>query len=266
MRKAQLAVLLISVLGMAVSGLGLAVTYLGAERLERPAAAFIQWQVEKELRRTFSFEAMADDAGGPLSAARRLLAQRADAMQAVLGSDLPDRIAGHIATLCVCNLPPEDRDNIAERFAAAKANARAFVAAAMRGSIERDRIGVATLEDLIAGHYVETVDRLIRDLRIFFGSNLALFTVIGVAGVLSSVAPALVVPAGILAASTLAAGAIYLFEQNWFYTILFGSYFGWGYLALVAIVAVLLVDITVNRARVTSAILDILNIEFQVAC
>ena len=266
MRPAQLAVLVIALLGMTFSALGLSVTYLGVERLERPAVAFVQWQVEKQLREVFSPETLPEGAGGVFAAARDMVTSRIDIAEAALGSDLPDLIAERIARLCVCSLPPEERENLAERFEVAKANAKAFVEAAMRGSIERDRVGLSTLEDLIAGHYVATVDGLIRDLRIFFGSNLALFAIIGIAGVLSSVAPALVVPAGLLAASTVAAAAIYLFEQNWFYTIIFGSYVGWGYLIWVAIIALFLIDITLNRARVTSAILESLHIEFQVAC
>ena len=266
MRASLLAVLVISLLGMVFSGLGLSVTYLGAERLERPARAFIEWQVEKGLRQAFAPDIETQEGDGVLAAARSMVARRVDAAELALGSDLPDRIAARIADLCVCSLPPEERENLAERYQAAKANALAFVVAAMRGQIERDRIGLSTLDDLIAGHYVETVDRLIRDLRIFFGSNLVLFAIVGIAGMLSSVAPALVVPAGLLAISTLAAAAIYLFEQNWFYTILFGSYVGWAYLIWVAIIALFLIDITLNRARVTSAIFESLQIKFQVAC
>ena len=266
MRASQVAVLAISLLGMIVSGLGLSLTYLGAERLERPARAFVEWQVEKRLRQAFTPEIESDEEGGVLAAARSMVARRIDIAELALGSDLPDRIAARIADLCVCSLPPEERDNLEERYETAKANARAFVVAAMRGQIERDRIGLSTLDDLIAGHYVGTVDQLIRDLRIFFGSNLALFAIVGVAGVLSSVAPALVVPAGLLSISTLAAAAIYLFEQNWFYTIIFGAYVGWWYLIWVAIIVLFLIDITLNRARVTSFIFECLHIEFQVAC
>lgn len=264
MRPAQLAVLVIALLGMVFSAIGLSVTYLGVERLERPAMAFVQWQVEKELRQTFTPEALPEGAGGVLSAARDMVSSRIDIAEAALGSDLPDVIAGRIAKLCVCSLPPEERDNLAERFEAAKANARAFVVAAMRGSIERDRLGLSALEDLIAGHYVATVDGLIRDLRIFFGSNLALFAIVGIAGLLSSAAPALLVPAGLLSVSTVASATVYLFAQNWFYTILFGSYVGWAYLIWVVIVALFLVDIVLNRARVTSAIYDLLSFLGQV--
>ncbi len=256
MRVAQAAVLAISLLGMVVSGLGLSVTYLGAERLERPAKAFIQWQIERELREAFSIEAPAAEEGGVLAAARRSLAARIDAAEVALGSGIADVIAERITTICVCRLRQHDRDEIAERFEAAKANTRIFVEAAMRGSIERDRIGLSTLKDLIAGHYVDTVDGLIQDLRIFFGANLVLFAVIGVAGLLSASAPPLLLPAGLLSVSTLGSASLYLFAQNWFYTILFGSYVGWAYLVWVGLIMALLVDITMNRARVTFAILD----------
>lgn len=266
MRISQLAVLVLALLGVVVSGLGLSLTYLGAERLERPARTFVEWQVEKRLRQAFTPDMGSTEEGGVLAAARDMVASRIDIAELALGSDLPDRIAARIADLCVCSLPPEERDNLKERYETAKADARAFVVAAMRGQIERDRIGLSTLDDLIAGHYVDTVDRLLRDLRIFFGSNLVLFAVVGIAGVLSSVAPALVVPGGLLAMSTLTAMAIYLFEQNWFYTIIFGAYVGWWYLIWVAIIALFLIDITLNRARVISFICESLNIEFQVAC
>ena len=259
MRVAQAAVLAVSLLGMVVSGLGLSVTYLGAERLEQPAKAFIQWQIEKELREAFSIEASAEEEGGVLASARRSLAARIDAAEVALGSGIAEVIAERITTICVCRLRQHDRDEITERFEAAKANTRIFVEAAMRGSIERDRIGLSTLKDLIAGHYVDTVDGLIRDLRIFFGANLALFAVVGISGVLSASAPPLLLPAGLLSVSTVGSAVLYLFAQNWFYTILFGSYIGWVYLVWVGLIMFFLVDIIMNRARITFAIYDVLD-------
>ena len=73
MRASQLAVLVISLLGMVFSGLGLSVTYLGAERLERPARAFIEWQGEKRLRQAFAPDMETQEGDGVLAAARSMV-------------------------------------------------------------------------------------------------------------------------------------------------------------------------------------------------
>jgi hypothetical protein len=48
----------------------------------------------------------------------------------------------------------------------------------------------------------------------------------------------------------------YLFEQNWFHTILFNDYVGFGYFAYLGVAVAFLADIAFNRARVTT---DLIN-------
>jgi uncharacterized membrane protein YphA (DoxX/SURF4 family) len=63
-------------------------------------------------------------------------------------------------------------------------------------------------------------------------------------------------PAVLLVIATLVSGYFYLFEQNWFLNIVYNDYVGYGYIAYISIVFVLLCDVVLNRAKVTT---DILN-------
>jgi hypothetical protein len=59
--------------------------------------------------------------------------------------------------------------------------------------------------------------------------------------------------------TTVVSSGVYLFGQNWFYTIIFNSYMGWSYLVWALILFGFLLDIAINRARVTSIILRIID-------
>jgi len=121
------------------------------------------------------------------------------------------------------------------------------------------RLKIETLDDLISGYYVETVDGLKRDLRIFFGSNLALYVTVGLGVLFSALGNALVVPAFLLFLGTLVSSGLYLFGQDWLSTILFHSWTGFAYLGWVGFITVFLADVFLNRARVTLRILSSVN-------
>ena len=53
------------------------------------------------------------------------------------------------------------------------------------------------------------------------------------------------------------AGGLYLFNQDWLHTIVFGDYLGWGYAAYLAVVALLLADILMNHARVSTRLVNL---------
>lgn len=48
----------------------------------------------------------------------------------------------------------------------------------------------------------------------------------------------------------------YVFEQNWFYTIIYGDYMGFWYFAYLVGVFAFLCDIAFNKARVTDFVMD----------
>jgi hypothetical protein len=60
--------------------------------------------------------------------------------------------------------------------------------------------------------------------------------------------------------STLLTSYLYLFKQNWFYTILYSEYWGFWYLFYIGIIFLFLCDIIFNKARITTEIVNaILN-------
>ena len=117
----------------------------------------------------------------------------------------------------------------------------------------------ARLFNLVEGQYAAIVQKLLRDLRIFSGSNAVAFLCLLLATFKSGRTNAqLSVPTGLLLTATLISVYSYLFAQNWFFTILFDDYVGYGYAVYLAIVFVLLWDIILNRARITTSVADLI--------
>lgn len=126
------------------------------------------------------------------------------------------------------------------------------------------RISIAAIESMnenLAGFvqrsYASVMQQIRRDVRIFSSVNLLAF--LGLLGALIAKPQAsvqLVVPSTLLAISALVCSFFYVFEQNWLMTIVHNDYVGFGYLAWLAVVFGFLLDSVVNRARMTSAIIN----------
>jgi len=71
-------------------------------------------------------------------------------------------------------------------------------------------------------------------------------------------------PASLLVIASVVSSSLYLFDQNWFYTILFRDYAGYGYAVGMALIFALLFDIVMNRGRVTIRIVT--SISFAPPC
>jgi uncharacterized protein YjhX (UPF0386 family) len=113
------------------------------------------------------------------------------------------------------------------------------------------------MTELVKGKYYRIISELLSDLRIFAGVNLFLFLAIGaILAAKSSVAKNLILPASLLFVATIASIGIYIFGQNWFYTLMFSHYMGWGYLTYVGVIFGFLLDIVFNGAAITSSIVE----------
>lgn len=111
--------------------------------------------------------------------------------------------------------------------------------------------------DTIQGGYVKVVTELRRDIRIFAGSNIAVFLLLLLTTFLKPAARLHVaVPASLLTASTLICSYFYIIEQNWFLTIIHSDYLGFAYLGYLGFVAMFLADILFNHGRVTTQVLN----------
>jgi hypothetical protein len=66
----------------------------------------------------------------------------------------------------------------------------------------------------------------------------------------------LFLPGGLLFVAALCSTYFYLFEQNWFFTIIFNNYIGYGYIVYVFVVFLFLSDVVLNKARVCTEIIN----------
>ena len=110
---------------------------------------------------------------------------------------------------------------------------------------------------LVRAKYMETEANLTREFRIFTGSNAVVFLLLAFAALFKRKAGIHLIPAAIiLLVAALVTAGFYLFNQNWFYTVLFDDYVGYGYDAYLAVAFVLLADILLNRGRVVTHVLN----------
>lgn len=113
------------------------------------------------------------------------------------------------------------------------------------------------LLDFMKTKYMEVAIKLKTDFRIFTGSNTIVFFLLVLISLLKPKAIThLFLPAILLVISTVICSYFYIFEQNWFFTIIYSSYLGWAYLGYLGIVFAFLCDIVFNRARVTTEIIN----------
>lgn len=105
--------------------------------------------------------------------------------------------------------------------------------------------------------YMEVVENLTLDVRIFLGANSIIFLLLLLITFMKPMAiKQLYLPGGLMVVSTTICSYFYLFEQNWFYTIIYSDYTGFAYIGYLAFVFAILYDIAFNRAQVTTEVLN----------
>jgi hypothetical protein len=129
---------------------------------------------------------------------------------------------------------------------------------------ERERlVSLARVREQLVGYiesaYASVTSKLIRELRIVAASNTVAFAVLAcIAFIRKKASLQLALPAFVLLGAVIVTGGMYLFNQNWLHTIVFGQYVGLGYCFYLAGVALLLADVVFNRARVTTVLVNLI--------
>ncbi|THU01994.1 hypothetical protein E9531_08320 [Lampropedia puyangensis] len=114
-----------------------------------------------------------------------------------------------------------------------------------------------TISTVIHSTYAQVVEGLKKDIRIFTGVNACMFTLVLALSLFKSRATLqLMIPAGLLVVATLVCTYFYIFEQNWLLTIIHNDYLGFAYLGYLSLVFAFLCDIALNRARITTEIIN----------
>lgn len=232
-----------ALLGVALFGFMFIATFQSQERLERSAKGFIQSQIEKEVTARQKAIAESSLAEAALSLAGRLGVEK-EQLESNLTNNLPEQIAAVIASMCgySCEMEKAISQSIAQEH---------------KNRISRIEIAESTLGDIVRGKYLEIFQSLKADLQIFLGSNLMMFLLVLTASWTRPKATQhLFLPAILLVISTITASSIYIFGQDWFYTIVYNNYMGFGYLVYILVIFAFLMDILINKARVTTQIIN----------
>lgn len=202
-----------------------------------------KYEIEKEVRtkqQTASQSVVADKA---LYIAEKLGLEK-EKIQQDIDNKLPEKIASIIASMCGYDC--EKKKLLAQSITS--------------GYLERIasiQIAESTLSDIVKGKYIEIVGNLKIDLRIFLAINFVMFlSLLAVSFAKPNAMAHLFLPALLLLAAAVLSSSIYIFGQDWFYTILCNDYMGFGYLAYTALIFGVLIDIFFNRTRVTTEIIN----------
>ena len=233
--------------GLILFGLLLALTFGLPESIEHSAKGFIKSQIEHEISAKYQ-----QTSASSISQKALLLADKLGFEQQQIEQDLKDKLPEKIAEVIasMCGYDCERKKQIATSITAGYLDRLASI-----------QIAQTQIKDIIKGKYLEITGNLIKDLRIFLSSNSTMFLLLLLISLLKPRAVAhLFLPACLLLIATITATAIYLFGQNWFYTILYNDYMGFAYLGYIALIFAFLMDVVFNGAQITTAIINgILN-------
>lgn len=212
--------------------------------VERGAREVVRLQVEREVGERLDSLSSHRLVAFAQSASGRTQAQ-VDAAREALRNDVPRRVADKVADFLEADCECRQR-----LVALARESAVARLASLVDAR--------ARLDAFIESAYAHVSAQLLREFRIFTGSNALALALLGtIAWVRRGASVQLLLPALALAGAVVATGGLYLFRQDWLHTILFGDYVGFAYLGWLAVVALLFADILLNRARVTSRMVNV---------
>ena len=158
-------------------------------------------------------------------------------------------------------------DDVAARMTNPTCECRKTLSKKYRESFERDATTASLLKEkltqLVETKYGEVASQLLREWRIFTGVNAVAFLARFLLSFYRSALGVRLLPIALVMLFGVAVTSwFYLFNQDWFGTVLFGAYVGWGYALWLAFVFALLADLALNRARVTSRVLSSVGVDF----
>jgi len=233
----------LSVLGILVFGSGFVLSFVNPAFVESVAREVIRIEVERRVG-----EKLEDLRGTKLAAlAERLSGRNAAEIEELkkrLAADLPQKVAGAVAQMR--NLDCECRKAI-ER--------------GMTGILDGRVSDIGRLNErlsvFIRTKYIEVAEALTREFRIFTGANAFVFALLGLTVLVRKKATLqLALPAAVLVVAATVVAALYLFNQNWLHTVLYGDYVGLWYVAYLGLAIAGLADVVFNRARVTTRVVN----------
>lgn len=249
--NAKPVLLSVSALGLIVFAAVFAITFSNPKLIARSAKDFVVEKVKTEYAEHRSKIQHDSTAGKLLNSLKKRYQEKFDRIPDELAR-LDNRISVHIDQMCSGG--PCDREKTE--------STRDLLLLMYEHAAKRNfKAAIETIDALVKNRTREIVSRLVTDMRIFSGTNLVIYAVIFSTTLLASPAltRSLTLPATLLTASSLVATFIYVFEQNWFFTMLYSDYWGTGYITLVSVIFLFLIDIFMNRARITNFVISVVG-------
>lgn len=237
------ALLILSAVGFAVFAAAFLTSYISPLAVEKAAREIVRLEVEHRVGQRV--EALSDSTIVTL-AQKALGKTDSDIAQAkrALAEEVPQRVANGVADML--NADCECRKRLTQLTVKSQEDRVSSL------SQVRER-----LADLVVTTYASVRDSLIRELRIFAGTNALAFALLAVVTWRRRAAALqLLLPAVVLVGAALLTGCVYLFYQNWLHTLLYGEYVGLAYLAYFAAAASGLADVVFNKARICTRIFN----------
>lgn len=235
--------LLVALVGVALFGGTLLLSWLDPLMIEKAAREVVRIEVEKRVGEkidALSNSKVAALAAKALGRTDVELARKRRELQQGLPAKVAQATADLLRVDCEC------RRRLVER---ATQSAESELA-----SLEKVQ---AKLLGMIETAYASTTRDLMRELRIVCACNAAMFVLLGMlAWRRQGATLQLLLPAAVLLGAVGLTGTLYLVEQDWLHTLIFGDYVGWGYLGYLALAAALLCDVAFNRARAITFLLN----------
>ena len=134
---------------------------------------------------------------------------------------------------------------------------RNFVSSFLTTKINNTKKAISHLKEFIHYKYINITSKLIKDIQIASASSfLAMLLISSLLFFKSKLSVQINLLSLLMLLSTLAGTWLYIFKQNWFYTIIYNDYIGFWYMCYLAIVFLLIADIVFNKARVTTELLN----------
>ena len=225
-------------------------TFADPQLIEKSTKPFVEWKLQSETDKKIESIRLPESSklesllGAQAKKLRKEAEAKLEIVKQQLKADAPAILAAQIAKLR--NLDCECRKKWEQ---------------SLRQSMQFKLITLenakAKLIDFSHIKYMEIVKKLTLDVRIFLGANSLVFVFLLLTSFMKPMAVKhLFLPGGLMLISTVICSYFYLFEQNWFYTIIYNDYTGFGYIAYLAVVFGILCDIVFNRGRITTNVIN----------
>lgn len=231
-------------LGILLFGVLFIFTFGVPEAIEKSAKTFIKSQIEKEIKQKYQKSKKTQSVKEKAILLASKFGMEEEELKQYIREKLPEKIASVVASMCGYDCEKEKQLAVS-------------ITKGYLKKISNLKIAQKTLGEIIKSKYMEIVTNLKIDIRIFLGSNFAMFSILVLVSFLKPNAiNHLFLPGVFLFISTVISSCIYIFGQDWFYTIIYNNYWGFGYLIYILVIFSFLMDITFNKARVTTEIIN----------